>query len=64
MIINCGNDAMWNTSPQVYVDGGSVVGIGLMRLQGYSYELVKGKVEFHCRIAINDVGEKPVVKEK
>lgn len=64
LIINTGNDNHGNASPQIYVDGGSVVGIGVMRLQGYSYELVKGKVEFHCRIAINDVGEKGVVKEK
>lgn len=64
LINNVGNDNHWNTSPQIYVDGGSVTGINIMRLQGYSYELVKGKVEFHCRIAVNDVGEKPVVNEK
>ena len=64
LICNIGNDVHYPTSPQLEVDGGDVVGINFMRCNGYSYELIKGRVALYNRIAISEVGEKTSIREK
>ncbi len=58
MVNNIGSDNIGSTSPQIYVDGGSLVGINMMRYNGYSYELADGEIRLYNRIAINEVGER------
>lgn len=63
-INNIGNDNIGTSTPQIYVDGGSLRGTNIQRYNGFSYELVSGKIELFNRIAINEVGEKTLIKEK
>ncbi len=61
---NIGSDNLESTSPQLYVDGGSIMGVNIMRYNGYSNELVKGSLTLCNRIAIEEVGEKTIEKSK
>ena len=64
VLCNIGNDNIGSINPQIYINGGSVIGLNIQRYNGYSYELSKGKVSLYCRIGLNEVGEKTLVKEK
>ena len=61
---NIGNDNIGNITPQIYVEGGSLTGVNIMRYNGYSYELAKGSLELYNRIAILEIAEKSVMKEE
>ena len=64
VLCNIGNDNIGSTCPQIYMDGGSIIGVNIQRYIGNSYELVKGKLDLYCRVGLSDVGEKTVNKEK
>ena len=64
VLCNIGNDNIGTTCPQIYLDGGSIIGMNIQRYNGYSYELVKGKLDLYCRIGLSEIGEKTVNKEK
>lgn len=57
---NIGSDNLESASPQIYVDGGSVFGVNLMRYNGYSFEIEKGSLALHNRITINEAGEEAI----
>ena len=61
---NIGADNIGNITPMILVEGGSVTGVNIMRYNGYSYDLVAGSIAFYNRIAINEVGEKTMIKEQ
>lgn len=62
--INMGTDNMGTDVPQFIQNGGSMTGINILRYNGYSYELLKGKINLYNRIAINEVGERTTEKSK
>lgn len=64
LLCNIGSDAILPSEYQISVDGGNVVGINVLRLGGFSYELISGKVELFNRIAHNEVGEVTAIEEK
>lgn len=64
VLCNIGNDNIGTTCPQIYLDGGSIIGMNIQRYNGYSYELVKGKLDLYCRIGLSEIGEKTENKEK
>ncbi|MBQ8803078.1 MAG: hypothetical protein IJZ53_05565 [Tyzzerella sp.] len=63
-LINYTNDWHGTTTPQFVIQGGSMTGVNLMRVKGYSFELEKGKIEFYNRLTSGEVGEKTVIREK
>lgn len=63
-LINIGNDNLGTATPQIYLDGGSLYGVNIMRYNGYSYKHVKGDISLYNRIAINEVGEETIERSK
>lgn len=63
-LINIGSDNIGSLTPQLYMNGGSLTGVNIMRYNGYSYELEKGDIALYNRIAINEVGEGTIEKSK
>lgn len=63
-LLNYTNDWHGTLTPQFIVQGGNMIGINLLRVKGYSYELEKGKIEFYNRLSEGEVGEKTIIKEK
>lgn len=61
---NIGSDDQGTTAPMLYVENGSVTGVNFLRSNGYSYELEKGSIELHNRMARYDNAEKVIIKEK
>lgn len=62
--LNIAADNIGTIDPQIRIDGGSVVGINILRYGGYSYELVKGDIAFYNRLGLREVAEKTVIKSK
>lgn len=64
LAVNIGTDNLHDDAPQIVIDGGSFVGINVLRYNGYSYELTEGAMELYNRIAVDEVGERTVKKNK
>lgn len=64
LLSNVGSDAILASEYELTIDGGNVVGINVLRLGGYSYNLISGRVEFYNRIAHREVGEVTAIEEK
>ena len=63
-VINVDSDNIMEDSPQFTQNGGSMTVINTLRYNGYSYELIAGKINLYNRIAVNEVGERTVEKSK
>lgn len=64
VVNNIGNDNNGLTTPQFYVKSGSLAAVNVLRYLGYSYELEEGEIALYNRLAINEAGEKTVLKSK
>ena len=62
--INIGTDNVGANCPQMIQNGGSMVGINILRYNGYSYELMAGDIKLYNRMAINEVGERTAEKSE
>ena len=64
LAVNVGSDNIGSDASQIMQNGGSLSAINVMRYNGYSYELISGKLNLYNRIAINEVGERTLEKSK
>lgn len=64
ILVNIAADNIGTTDPQLRMDGGSMIGINILRYGGYSYDLVAGDVALYNRLGLREVAEKTVIKSK
>lgn len=59
-IMNSGSDNSGEGVPMIISDGGSIVGVNLLRSHGYSYDFLTGEMKLYNRMTTNEVGERTV----